>query len=143
MAVTVAGPAGQAVPAHLRMVAPTVNPSTRNGLVYVDLPAAAWGAGLRAGMFAGGQFNVALSQGLTLAQTAVLLRDGFSYVFSVGKDGKVAQLKIGVGRRVGDRIEITEGLSPGSHVVAAGVGFLSDGDTVRVVSGGAPTSPHP
>jgi hypothetical protein len=70
---------------------------------------------------------------LTLPQTAVILRDGFSYVFKLAADGKVAQAKVGVGRRAGDRIEITAGLDPGARVVASGGGFLADGDTVRVV----------
>jgi HlyD family secretion protein len=63
----------------------------------------------------------------------VLLRDGFSYVLRVGADSKVSQVKVGVGRRVGDQIEITSGLPAGAAVVAAGGGFLADGDTVRVV----------
>jgi HlyD family secretion protein len=43
------------------------------------------------------------------------------------------QVKVGVGRRAGDRIEITTGLDPAARVVASGGGFLADGDTVRVV----------
>ena len=54
-------------------------------------------------------------------------------VLRVSADSRVAQVKVGVGRRVGDRIEITGGLEPGARVVAAGGGFLADGDTVRVV----------
>ena len=69
----------------------------------------------------------------TLPQSAVLLRDGFSYVFTVNEQSKVALRKIGVGRRQGERIEVLEGLSPDAKVVASGGGFLADGDTVRVV----------
>lgn len=137
--VRVLGPSGQSVVARVRMVAPTVDAATRNGLVYVDLPvAAAQAAGLRSGMFSGGQFDVGQVQGLTLPQTAVLLRDGFSYVFAVGAGNKVMQIKVSTGRRVGDRVEITQGLSAGTRVVASGVGFLDEGDTVRVVQGAAP-----
>ncbi|HEX5372598.1 MAG TPA: efflux RND transporter periplasmic adaptor subunit [Aquabacterium sp.] len=137
----VLGPSGQSVTARVRMVAPTVDAATRNGLVYVDLPvAAAQAAGLRSGMFSGGQFDVGQVQGLTLPQTAVLLRDGFSYVFTVGAGNKVMQVKVSTGRRVGDRVEITQGLSADTRVVASGVGFLDEGDTVRVVQGAAPAS---
>ena len=114
----------------IRMVAPTVDPQTRNGLVYVDLPAP---GAARAGMFARGEFEVGSGQGLTLPQSAVLLRDGFSYVLRVGPDSKVSETKVKVGRRVGDRVEIVEGLAADVRVVAAGGGFLGDGDTVRVV----------
>jgi HlyD family secretion protein len=117
---------------RVRMVAPTVDAATRNGIVYVDLPAAA--PGVKAGMYARGDFDIGSGSALTLPQSAVLLRDGFSYVFRLDKDQKVAMSKVGTGRRAGDRIEITSGLDPAARVVASGVGFLGDGDTVRVVS---------
>ncbi|MES2991413.1 MAG: efflux RND transporter periplasmic adaptor subunit [Pseudomonadota bacterium] len=140
--------AGDAAPVRgtVRMIAPTVDPQTRNGIVYVDLPAPAGAA--RAGMFARGEFEIGNGSGLTLPQSAVLLRDGFSYVLRVGPDSKVAQVKVGVGRRLGDRIEITGGLDPAARVVASGGGFLADGDLVRVVAAptaraSAPTAPAP
>jgi RND family efflux transporter MFP subunit len=129
-AVRVTPAGGQPVMGKLRMVAPTVDAATRNGLVYVDLPTA---PAVRAGMFARGEFDLGSGNGLTLPQTAVLLRDGFSYLFTVGSDNKVRQQKVTVGRRVGDRIELVSALDASARVVAAGGGFLADGDTVRVV----------
>jgi HlyD family secretion protein len=122
----------------VRMVAPTVDPQTRNGLVYVDLPVTAGSDAARAGAFARGEFEIGSSTALTLPQSAVLLRDGFSTVLRVGADSKVSQVKIGVGRRVGDRIEITQGLEASARVVASGAGFLGDGDTVRVAATPSP-----
>jgi HlyD family secretion protein len=136
---TIVTPAGGApIPGSVRMVAPTVDPQTRNGLVYVDLPAP---GSARAGMFARGELKVGSSNALTLPQSAVQLREGFSYVFRVGPDSKVSETKISTGRRVGDRIEITGGLDPQARVVVSGGGFLADGDTVRVVE--APATPPP
>ena len=131
--------AGNATPLKgtVRMVAPTVDPQTRNGIVYVDLPSS---SAARAGMFARGEFEIGSGTGLTLPQSAVLLRDGFSTVLRVGADSKVSQVKVGVGRRVGDRIEITSGLEAAARVVASGAGFLGDGDTVRVVAATAATA---
>ena len=129
---------GGAVAGRLRMVAPTVDAATRNGLVYVDLPQP---GALKAGMFARGEFDTGRRSALTLPQPAVLLRDGFSYVFKLGTDNKVTQAKVEVGRRVGARIEITSGLEAGVRVVASGAGFLADGDTVRVVDAPPPTTP--
>jgi len=139
VAVLVTAGSGPAIKGTVRMVAPTVDPQTRNGLVYVDLPAAPGAA--RAGMFARGEFEVGSGSGLTLPQSAVLLRDGFSYVLRVGTDSKLTQVKVGVGRRVGDRIEITAGIDATARVVAAGGGFLGDGDTVRVVAEAALDKP--
>ena len=129
-AVRVSAGSAEPVAGRVRIVAPTVDAATRNGIVYVDLPQP---GAMKAGMFARGDFETGSSSGLTLPQSAVLLRDGFSYVFTLGADSKVAQAKVSVGRRVGERIEITSGLDPATRVVASGGGFLADGDTVRVV----------
>lgn len=126
--VTPAG--GPAISGRLRMVAPTVDAATRNGLVYVDLPRP---GEARAGMFARGEFEVGSARGLTLPQSAVVLRDGFAYVFRLVEPSKVAMVKVETGQRVGERIEIVAGLAPDARVVASGGGFLADGDTVRVV----------
>jgi multidrug efflux pump subunit AcrA (membrane-fusion protein) len=88
-------------------------------------------------MFARGYFSIGDETALTLPQSAVLLRDGFSYVLRIGPEtgaaSKILQTKVTVGRRAGDRIEITSGLGPAERVVASGGGFLGDGDLVRVV----------
>jgi len=136
--VRVAAPGGAAVVGKVRMVAPTVDAATRNGIVYVDFAAA---GALKAGMFARGEIETGRRSALTLPQSAVLLRDGFAYVFKLGADGSVAQAKVGVGRRVGERIEITSGLDAATRVVASGAGFLADGDTVRVIDTAAPSNP--
>ena len=51
-----------------------------------------------------------------------------------GED-RVAQAKVVLGRRLGERIEILSGLEPTARVVATGAGFLADGDVVKVVDG--------
>ena len=117
------------------MIAPTVDAQTRNGLVYVDLPPGA--AGVRAGMFARGEFELGRTAALTLPQSAVALRDGFQYVYLVESNGHVLQRKVTLGRRVGDRVELLGGLVAGQQVVASGVGFLADGDRVQVVAAAA------
>ncbi len=123
---------GSTVEGRVRMVAPTIDPQTRNGIVYVDLPRV---SAARAGMFARGEFELGRSQALTLPQSAVLMRDGFAYAYRLGDDSRVLQTKISAGRRVGDRIEVLGGLDPNARVVASGGGFLGDGDLVRVVDG--------
>lgn len=133
--VTPAG--GSAVAGVVRMVAPTVDAATRNGLVYVDLPQP---GAARAGMFARGEFAVGEREGMTLPQNAVVLRDGLHWVFQLGADNKVQQRKVSVGTRIGERIEITGGLPAGARVAADGAGFLADGDTVRVVAAAARTA---
>lgn len=133
-------PNGTAIEGTVRAVAPTVDTQTRNALVYVDLPGSARQM-LSAGMFARGEFRLGSHPATTLPQSAILQRDGFSYVFRVdsapqgaaGAD-KVTQVKVVTGRRNGERIEVS-GLDQDARVVVSGAGFLADGDTVRVVSG--------
>ncbi|MFO1219040.1 MAG: efflux RND transporter periplasmic adaptor subunit [Burkholderiaceae bacterium] len=130
VAVRVTPAGGATVPGRVRMVAPTVDASSRNGLVYVDLPQP---GAARAGMFARGEFEIGQSKGLTLPQGAVVLRDGFSYVLRVTPQSRIALVKVATGRRIGDRVEIVSGIDASARVVASGGGFLGEGDTVRVV----------
>lgn len=131
-AAQVTAASGASVQGQLRMVAPTVDPQTRNALVYVDLPAH---PDLRAGMFARGEFLLGQSDALTVPQEALVVREGFTYLFVLGADQRVQRLKVQPGRRAGDRVEILSGLDAGAPVVVRGAGFLNDGDLVRVASG--------
>ena len=84
-------------------------------------------------MFAGGEFELGASNALTVPQQAVAVRDGFSYVFRLNRDSRVSQLKVVTGRRLGERIEVVNGLAPDTQIVVNGAGFLNDGDLVRNV----------
>ena len=134
-AVSVQAANGTRLNGKVRMIAPTVNPQNRSALVYVDLmPAAAGDAPAKAGMFARGEFALGSGNGVTVPQQAVVVRDGFSYVFRLNPDGRVSQLKVKTGRYLRDRVEITEGITLDSDLVVAGAGFLNDGDMVRTVA---------
>ena len=132
-------PDGATAAGTVRIVAPTIDPQTRNGLVYVDLATSVSGAAapdtgpaIRAGMFASGSFLLGRSQALTVPAASVLLRDGFAYLFKLAPDARVALAKVRTGRRQDDRIEIVDGLLGGETIVESGVGFLADGDLVAV-----------
>lgn len=121
-------PAQSAVTGKVRMIAPVIDPQTRYGLVYVDIPTT---QAVRMGMFVKGEFDLGQKAALTVPQTALLLRDGFSYVFIVNDNNRVTQQKVSVGRRLGDRVEILD-LAPNVKVVSSGTGFLADGDLVSI-----------
>jgi RND family efflux transporter MFP subunit len=125
---------------RVRMVGPTVDPQTRTALVYVDVLPGAPDA-IKAGMFATGELALGQSAATTVPQQAVVNRDGFTYLFvlasDAGPDPRVQRLKVQVGRRVGDRVEVISGLPTGGgtpKVVTQGAGFLNDGDVVKVVN---------
>ena len=122
---------GDTLQGTVRTVAPSVDPNTRNALVYVDIKRPLGNA--RPGMFARGAITVGQAQVITVPQSAVILRDGFSYVFTVNDDQRVSQRKVEVGSLQDSRIEVRSGLTLNAKVVSSGGAFLNDGDKVRVV----------
>jgi RND family efflux transporter MFP subunit len=143
--VVVTAPGGAKRHGKVRVLAPTVDAATRNGLVYVDLNGALVGgssaaAAFKPGMYARGEFELGNSGALTVPQSAVVVRDGFSYVYRVGDDKRVSQLKVQTGRVVGDQVEIQSGVKPEDKLVASGGSFLSDGDMVKVVDSPKPAA---
>lgn len=136
MPVQVLAPNGHTVLGNVRAIAPVIDPQTRNALVYVDIPTIGSkdSADLKPGMFVRGFFDLKSMSVLTLPKQAISMRDGFGYVYKFMSDGRVTQLKIKIGRTIGDRIEIISGLTSNDSVVSSGVGFLNDGDRVRVLN---------
>lgn len=130
---TLTSASGAQLGGKVRSVAPTVDPQTRTALVYVDLPRALEQPGVKAGMFARGEFQLGRTSALTVPQAAVVPRDGFNYLLLLQPDQRVAQRKVETGRRLGERIEIVTALPGDAQVVVQGAGFLNDGDLVRVV----------
>ena len=125
----------------VRSIAPTVDAQNRTGLVYVDLDPSAYA---RAGMYVGGQIESGQSTAFLLPQTAVVLRDGFSYVMQVDETNRIKQTVVQLGQRQGEQIEILSGLPPQARVVASGAAFLNEGDKVRIATSEetpAPTMP--
>ena len=82
-----------------------------------------------------GEFTLGNANALSLPLQAISMRDGFSYVFAVGDDQRVRQIKVQLGRRSMERVEISSAIDNKARYVAAGTAFLSDGDLVHVVPG--------
>ncbi|HEX4843920.1 MAG TPA: efflux RND transporter periplasmic adaptor subunit [Limnobacter sp.] len=121
------------VQGKVRALGPAVDAQSRIGLVYVDLPGA-YGQGLRPGMFVRGQFVLAEQEALLVPQSAVVERDGFTYVFVLqAGSNQVQRIKVKVDRSTGEWVRVLEGLQAGQAVVKTGVAFLADGDLVKVV----------
>ncbi len=124
----------------VRSIAPTVDAQNRTGLVYVDLDPSAYA---RAGMYVGGQIESGQSTAFLLPQTAVVLRDGFSYVMQVDETNRIKQTVVQLGQRQGEQIEILSGLPPQARVVASGAAFLNEGDKVRIATSEEAPAPAP
>lgn len=134
-AATLTTASGAKLQGRVRMIGPTVDPQTRNALVYVDVrPQSGSTAPALPGMFARGEFTLGAAPALTVPQSALVVREGFSYVMRVNADNRVSAVKVQVGRVAGERVEIASGLSADARIVASGGSFLNDGDLVRVVT---------
>ena len=117
----------------VRMIAPSVDPLTRSALVYVDLPTpVSKDSPAKAGMFARGDFEIGTSNALTVPQRALVVRDGFNFIFTLSPDNRVRQVKVQTGRLTGDRVEVLSGLAPDARIVVDGASFLAEGDLVRI-----------
>lgn len=127
--VEVTAASGLKVAGTVRAIAPTADPQTRNVLVFADLPKH---PELKAGTFARGQFQIGTSQALTVPAQAIVVRDGHNYVFVIDAESKAAQRKVETGRRVGERVEVLQGLKADETVAGQGAGFLNEGDLVKI-----------
>jgi HlyD family secretion protein len=123
---------GAQLEGKVRAIAPTVESSTRAGLVYVDIPS---NRGARPGMFARGEILLGQAAASMVSLSSIVTQDGYTYVFVVSDQQLVARRRVETGAVRGKQIEIVSGVQPGERVVDKGAGFLKDGDHVRVVLG--------
>lgn len=122
---------GAQLDGKVRAIAPTIESSTRAGLVYVDIPSGA----ARPGMFARGEILLGQSTASMAPLSSIVTQDGYTYVFVVTDQQLAARRRVETGAVHDRQIEIVSGVQPGERVVDKGAGFLKDGDHVRVVLG--------
>ena len=125
---------GSAVTGRVRAVSPGVDPQTRTGTVYADLPQP---GGLQPGTYLEGRIESGTTQALAVPTAAVVPRDGFPCVFTVDAQGNARQRRIETGSADSGWTGVRSGLEAGERVVVEGAGFLTDGDRVRVVAANA------
>lgn len=125
---------GRVIDAPVRLVAPTVDPRTRAGIVHVTLPPDAVRTGrIKAGSFVQGDIVIGNAAVLTLPESAVHQRDGEPFVWLLDATDTARRQRIGTGVRQGGLVEVS-GLPAKARVVAAGGGFVKDGERVRAVA---------
>ncbi len=124
--ITLAG--GQRIKGHVRVASPTLSATTGRAVVYVRLEDAA----ATAGSFANGDIEIGNQKALTVPQSAVVLRDGRSYVFTLNNDNTVTRRVVTAGRYRDNRVEILNGIDATMRVVESGGAFLSEGSPITV-----------
>ncbi|MBY3592882.1 efflux RND transporter periplasmic adaptor subunit [Rhizobium bangladeshense] len=129
LSVKVNGPEGHAIKGKVRLVGPSVSTDTSRAIVYVTLPV---DARPRTGLYITGDIELETSPALTVPETAIVFRDGISYVFTAGDDHRVQRVRVETGRRNNGEVEIVSGMDRTSKVVTSGGAFLSDNDLVKI-----------
>jgi HlyD family secretion protein len=120
---------GDSLHSTVRLVAPTMDSATRNGLVYVALPK---NAALKAGGYARGEILLDQAEALSVPETSLITRDGNAFVFTVNENSTARLTHVVPGTRQRGRVEISAGLRAQDRIVGPGAGFVKDGDVVRI-----------
>ena len=119
-------------PASVNIIYPTINAATHT--FPVELSIANKDRRVRPGMYGRATVNFGTQSHVVVPDQSVIKQlgsgDYFVYVYN---NGKVSYNKVTLGRRMGDKYEIVEGIEPGSQVVIAGQNRLADGVEVEVI----------
>lgn len=111
----------------------TANAQTK--LYSVTISVSGNAEGLMSGMFADVSFRTDTSADAIVIPTETILTNGSrQYVFVV-EDNVARYVDISTGLTGSGVTEVTSGLAGGELLVTVGQSYLSDGDTVRIVSG--------
>ena len=120
----------------VRQIAPSASETNGRIVVYVALDPPEDAPEPKTGIMVSGVLETGKSEAVSVPSSAVVLQDGFSYVFTLneGDPATVTRRRIETGRRQDDRVEITGDFPTDVQVVRSGGAFLSDGSTVRVAT---------
>ncbi len=129
--VVIHSPLGNDIKGRVQRVSPTIDIATRNGYVYVDLPA---GSDMKSGLNVSGSFNLGKSKALVIPASALLRQGSQNQVLAVDADGKIEMLAVTTGRTRDDWVEILSGLDEQTPIVARNLKGLKDGDLVALAN---------
>ncbi|WP_437656576.1 efflux RND transporter periplasmic adaptor subunit [Sorangium sp. So ce1182] len=126
-----------ALHAPVAFVPPTVDEATRTMKVRFELDNT--GGSLRPGAFVSVTMNLALGEGLSVPESAVIRTGTRAVVFVVQRD-RAEPREVTLGPLIGDRYRVDAGLSAGDQV-ATGAQFLLDSES-RLQASSAPKGGH-
>jgi membrane fusion protein, multidrug efflux system len=128
--VSVAAAGTQEFPGEVSAVAAGSDPATASYRVVV-LFTPSEGTSLKSGMTARVSVETSLESEVLLVPSGALLREGERNLVYVDEDGIARQREILLGRRLGGRAEVLEGLEEGDIVVLSGTTRLSEGAALK------------
>jgi len=119
----------QSFPGRILRIHPTLNASTRNGIVEIILEPAPPGA--KPGQFCRVTLLSAVTERKLIPFSALRQDSEGSYVYSVDTDNKVKQTRITTGLRFTNQIEVLSGLEQGQRIVTKGFLGIKSGKKIR------------
>jgi RND family efflux transporter MFP subunit len=129
---------GQAFNGRVSYIQPSVDPMTRT--LKVRIEAANPNMTLKPEMFVNVEFNVSMPARMTVPAEAVLDTGLKKTVFVDRGNGYLEPREVEIGDRIGDRLEVVKGLTPGERIVTSG-NFLIDSES-QLKSSAAGMSGH-
>ena len=109
-------------------ISPVIDPTSRQGTARIAL---AYDPALRPGGFASATITSGTVIAPMLPESAIQNDDKGSFVYVVGKDGRVKRQPVSVGQVTENGIVVTSGLNGSEQVVLRAGGFLNPGDKVQ------------
>jgi membrane fusion protein, multidrug efflux system len=117
---------------RIRRIYPNLDPVTRRGTLEVELKPVPEGA--RPGQLCRIRLSTQAADRLVIPFKALRRDQKGEYVFAIDEQEKVKRIPIVGGLRIGEQLEVLNGLSEGQQVVTKGFLDLVDGKKVKVVS---------
>jgi RND family efflux transporter MFP subunit len=111
-------------------ISPSIAEGTRTLPIEAEIPNL--NGKLRPGTFANADIVTADDPALVVPASALVVFAGVEKVLIV-KDGKVHEQRVRTGLRIGDRVELVEGVAPGDAVILT-PGGLADGSPVTIAN---------
>lgn len=123
---------GDVFEGHVSRIFPNLDPITRRGTIEVELKPVPEGA--RPGQLCRVKLKTNAASRLVIPFSALRRDQAGEYVFSIDEDQKVQRTKVVGGLRIGEQVEILDGLTEGQQVVTKGFLDLVPGKKVKIVS---------
>jgi Cu(I)/Ag(I) efflux system membrane fusion protein len=116
---------GETLRGKVSAVLPEASSETRTLRVRAELPNPQ--GRLRAGMFAQMRLGAAAAEALVVPAEAVIRTGQRAVVYVVERPGRFVPVQVRLGRELGDKLEVLQGIEPGQQVVVSGQ-FLIDSE---------------
>lgn len=117
----------------ISLISPTIDPDSRT--FYVEAEFTNANQKLRPGMFGRTELNLGRANMIMVSDKAVIKQNGTNdkYIYVVTADNTLEYKKITVGKRLGDKYVILDGVSEGEKVVVSDQNKLKNGSKVVIV----------